>query len=156
MEKYYESINNIRESIINRRKDEILSEEIRKFFISEIGTNPPEIISGSYCVLAKHLFSATKEVIFAKALSENIGFKLVVPTFKNDRFVTCSKEKVSYVMPQFDGNEKPIELISGKERAEYDKRKASLSDIILPNGQDLFSYHYDLAHQCFWRFNCNV
>lgn len=156
MKNCYESKDTIKEIVEKRKADEKLSEEIRNFFISEIGVEPPISFNGGYCILARHLFVARRETIYAKALSEKIGLDLLVPSFANDRFVTMSKEKLSFVRPFFEGEEKPRELIDKKELGRLDKEKAKLLDIILPTGESLLDFHTKLAYHHLWQKSVNI
>ena len=147
----YKSKDAIKQIVEKRKADEKLSEEIRDFFISEIGKEPPMQFNGGYCILARHMFVARRETMYAKALSDIIGLDLLVPSFANDRFVTMSKEKLSFVRPFFEGEEKPRELVDKKEIGRLDREKAKLLDIILPTGESLIDFHTNLAYHHLWQ-----
>lgn len=156
MKNYYESKETIKNIVEKRKADEKLSREIKNFFISEIGKEPPVQFNGGFCILARHLFVARRETMYAKALSDKIGLDLLVPSFANDRFVTMSKEKLSFVRPFFEGEEKPRELLDKKEIGKLDREKAKLLDIILPTGESLIDYHTSLAYHHLWRKSVNL
>ena len=154
MKNYYESKETIKNIVEKRKADERLSDEIKNFLVSEIGSAETlNQFNGGFCILARHLFVARRETMYAKALSEKIGLDLLVPSFANDRFVTMSKEKLSFVRPFFEGEEKPRELLDKKEVGRLDREKAKLFDIILPTGESLIDYHTNLAYHHFWQWS---
>lgn len=150
MTQYYTLKEDIKKIVQQRRADEKLLSEIRNFFVSEIGKEPINTPNG-YCILARHLYVARRETFYAKALSDTIGLKLLVPSFAKDRFVTISKEKISFVRPHFEGNEKPTELLAKEEVVRCEREKLRLEQIALPCATPLLDYHKNLAYLYLWQ-----
>lgn len=148
MDKFYTSKEEIVSTIQERKKDDRLRNEIIKFYVSEIGIEPPTEINGSYCVLARHLPVNRRETLFANSLANAIGIPLLVPSYVKDRFVTCSKEKLSFLKPHFEGEDRPIKLMSGKQINQFDKNRNTIEEIRLPNGISLYDYHRNITKNC--------
>ena len=144
MKIYYIDKNNL-----DDRLNAISGEEIKKYWIENLGVKPPdEILVKGKLVLGRHLPLSRIETKCAYDLACELGRTLTIPTYVKDKYVQVSKEKRNFLRGKFEDGT-PLNLFSKKEMHNFDRDKFNLEYIVLLDGTSLYDFHLNLLQKNF-------